>query len=395
LNLRAIFGGMMPLFILGHFSHHVLTAITIPLMPFIRSTFGLDYTQSGFVLSAFTLAYGFGQLPAGWLADRIEPRKLLTAGIAGVALAGILVGISQTYLPMVVFLILMGIMAGGYHPAAPPLISALVRPEHLGRSLGLHNIGGGTSNSLTPLIAVALANAWGWRNAYLGMAIPTLLFGIFFYLRLGKLTAREKANPSGDSRKSDAHRKPRQERMGRIVLFLLFSTFTAAVVMSITAFIPLIMVDHFRQSKETAAALLSLAYAAVFWAGPLGGYFADRFGSIPVTVAICSIAGPVIILFTVLPYGLGIYALLLLTGTVVFARMAASEMFIVNQAPAGSRSTILGIYYFAGTEGGGVLTPLLGYAIDHLGFRMAFTIAGGITLLVTLACSFWLLRENK
>ena len=189
----------MPLFILGHFSHHVLTAITIPLMPFIRSAFDLDYTQSGFVLSAFTLAYGFGQLPAGWLADRIEPRKLLTAGIAGVALAGILVGISQTYLPMVVFLILMGILAGGYHPAAPPLISASVRPEHLGRSLGLHNIGGGASNILTPLIAVALANAWGWRNAYLGMAIPTLIFGIFFYLRLGRLTAREKANPSGDA----------------------------------------------------------------------------------------------------------------------------------------------------------------------------------------------------
>ncbi len=384
---------MIPLFILGHFSHHVLTAITIPLMPFIRGTFDLDYTQSGFVLSAFTLAYGFGQLPAGWLADRIEPRKLLTAGIAGVALAGILVGLSQTYLPMVVFLVVMGILAGGYHPAAPPLISALVRPEHLGRSLGLHNIGGGASNILTPLIAVALANAWGWRNAYLGMAIPTFFFGVFFYLMLGRLTAREKADPSG-ARKKD-QQPVRAESMGRIVVFLILSTFTAAVVMSTTSFIPLIMVDHFRQSKETAAALLSLTYTAVFWAGPLGGYFSDRFGSIPVSIAICSIAGPVIFLFTVLPYGLGIYALLLLVGTVVFARMSAAEMFIVSQAPPGSRSTILGIYYFAGTEGGGILTPFIGYAIDHLGFQAAFAITGGITFLVTLICSLWLLRGRK
>ena len=384
---------MIPLFILGHFSHHVLTAITIPLMPFIRGAFDLDYTQSGFVLSAFTLAYGFGQLPAGWLADRIEPRKLLTAGIAGVALAGILVGLSQTYLPMVVFLVVMGILAGGYHPAAPPLISALVRPEHLGRSLGLHNIGGGASNILTPLIAVALANAWGWRNAYLGMAIPTFFFGVFFYLMLGRLTAREKANPSGTRKKDE--QPVRAESMGRIVVFLILSTFTAAVVMSTTSFIPLIMVDHFRQSKETAAALLSLTYTAVFWAGPLGGYFSDRFGSIPVSIAICSIAGPVIFLFTVLPYGLGIYALLLLVGTVVFARMSAAETFIVSQAPPGSRSTILGIYYFAGTEGGGILTPFIGYAIDHLGFQAAFAITGGITFLVTLICSLWLLRGRK
>ena len=386
---------MIPLFILGHFSHHVLTAITIPLMPFIRSAFDLDYTQSGFVLSAFTLAYGFGQLPAGWLADRIEPRKLLTAGIAGVALAGILVGLSQTYVPMVVFLVVMGILAGGYHPAAPPLISASVHPEHLGRSLGFHNIGGGTSNILTPLIAVALANAWGWRNAYLGMAIPTFLFGVFFYLRLGTLSARDKENPQGGAQKNGEQAQSRTESMDRIVVFLFLSTFTAAVVMSTTSFIPLIMVDYFRQSKETAAALLSLTYTAVFWAGPLGGYFSDRFGSIPVSIAICSIAGPVIVLFTVLPYGLGIYTLLLLTGTVVFARMSAAETFIVSQAPPGSRSTILGIYYFAGTEGGGILTPLIGYTIDHLGFRAAFAITGGITFLVTLICSLWLLRGRK
>ncbi|MDA8126009.1 MAG: MFS transporter, partial [Deltaproteobacteria bacterium] len=77
MTLRAIFGGMIPLFIVGHFSHHVLTSITVPLIPFIRSAFDLDYTQSGLVISAFTLACGIGQLPAGWLADRIEPRKLL------------------------------------------------------------------------------------------------------------------------------------------------------------------------------------------------------------------------------------------------------------------------------------------------------------------------------
>lgn len=182
--------------------------------------------------------------------------------------------------------------------------------------------------------------------------------------------------------------------MGRIVIFLFFSTFTAAIIISTVSFIPLIMVDHFRVNKETAASLLALIYTAVFWAGPLGGYLADRIGSIRVTLAVCSIAGPVIVLFTLVPYGWGIYALLLLVGTVIFARMSASETFIVSQAPPGSRSTILGIYYFTGTEGGGILTPVLGYAIDHLGFRTAFMIAGGAVFLVTLICSF-LLRERK
>ncbi|MDP3096861.1 MAG: MFS transporter, partial [Syntrophales bacterium] len=190
MNLRAIFGGALPLFALGHFSHHILTAITVPLIPFIRSAFNLDYTQSGLVVSAFTLAYGFGQLPAGWLADRIDPRKLMIVGISGVALAGILVGLSHSYGWMIVFLVLMGILAGGYHPSAPPLISASVRPENLGRAFGFHNIGGGASYFLAPLVAVAIANAWGWRNAYVALGIPTVAFGIAFYILLGRLNAR-------------------------------------------------------------------------------------------------------------------------------------------------------------------------------------------------------------
>ena len=90
---------------LGHFSHHILTAITVPLIPFIRSAFNLDHTQSGLVVSAFSLAYGFGQLPGGWLADRIDPRKRMIVGISGVALAGILVGLSQSYGWMIIFLV--------------------------------------------------------------------------------------------------------------------------------------------------------------------------------------------------------------------------------------------------------------------------------------------------
>ena len=158
LKLHAIFGGMLPLFVMGHFSHHILTATTVPLIPFIRSAFNLDYMQSGLVVSAFTLAYGFGQLPAGWLADRIDPRKLMTVGISGVTLAGILVGLSQTFVLMIVFLVLMGILSGGYHPSAPPLISASVKPENLGTALGFHNIGGAL------FTITLLCSFWLWER---------------------------------------------------------------------------------------------------------------------------------------------------------------------------------------------------------------------------------------
>ncbi len=70
----SLFAGMVPIFVLAHFGHDVLTTLTVPLLPFIRNDFVLDYTRAGLVVSSFSLTYGIGQLPAGWLADRAGAR---------------------------------------------------------------------------------------------------------------------------------------------------------------------------------------------------------------------------------------------------------------------------------------------------------------------------------
>src|SRR3989304_1073092 len=135
-GVNSFFSGLVPLFVLAHFSHHLIAALLQPLLPLIRDDFKLDYTQAGWVVSAFTLAYGISQLPAGWLADRIGARLLITIGISGVAVAGLLVGLSPTYTIMVISLVVMGILGGGYHPAASPLVSASVDQNKRGRALG-------------------------------------------------------------------------------------------------------------------------------------------------------------------------------------------------------------------------------------------------------------------
>ncbi len=136
-RFSSLFRGLLPVFVLAHFTHHLLPALLVPLMPLIRDEFALDYTKSGLLLSVFSLSYGISHLPAGWLADRIGARILVTVAICGVALAGLLVGLSQTYTVMLGSLALMGVLGGGYHPASPPLISASVEPKTRGRALGI------------------------------------------------------------------------------------------------------------------------------------------------------------------------------------------------------------------------------------------------------------------
>ena len=372
---------------LAHFTHHLVAGLPVPILPFIRTDFSLDYTQAGFVISAFQISYGISQLPSGWLADRIGPRVIITTGIVGVAIAGFLVGLSQTYIMMVVFLMLMGFFGGGYHPASPTLIAASVEPKKRGQALGIHMVGGSASLFLSPLIAAAIATTWGWRSSFIWLAVPTVIFGIMFYVLLGRQRATRKAEHKTTSNYTET---PASRNWHRLATFITLSTFTRSVLFSIMSFIPLYLVDHFGASKEAATASMAIIYSAGLWVGPVGGYLSDRWGSVPVILAVCFISTPVIYLLNLAPYGLSIWALLIIIGMIVYVLAPASQSYIVGQTSERYRSTILGIFFFINVEGGGILTPVMGYLIDRLGFYYSFTIASAAVIMMALVCSIWL-----
>ena len=380
--------GLLPFFVLAHFGHHLLTALPVPLLPMIRSDFGLDYTRAGLVVSAFNIAYGIGQLPAGWLADRLGPRLLITVGICGVALAGFFVGLTQTFTLMIFFMGLMGFLGGGYHPAAPPMIYSTVPPEKLGRALGYHAIGGGASFFLAPIIAAAIASFWGWRGAFMGLAVPTMIFGIFFYLLLRHPASQAAQKVKSDAPGSRESLSPARRR--QLAAFIVLATSNGAVMLSVVAFIPLYLVDHFGVGKEQAGALFAIIYSAGLWMSPVGGYLSDRLGQVRVMLAACLIAGPLIYLLNWASSGWALVLLLLAIGCIIYTRIPVAEAYVISHTSPHNRSAILGIYFFGNMEGGGILTPVLGYCIDRFGFYHSFTLVGVALVLISAVCMFFL-----
>ena len=50
--------------------------------PLIQHDLQLSKEQMGWVFSAFTLAYALFEIPAGWLGDKLGPRRVLTRVVA-------------------------------------------------------------------------------------------------------------------------------------------------------------------------------------------------------------------------------------------------------------------------------------------------------------------------
>jgi MFS family permease len=365
----------------------MVAALPVPLMPLIAMEFGLDNSGIGFVITSFSIAAGISQIPAGFLADRIGPRTMISISICGIGLSGLLMGLSHNYIMMLLFLICLGIFSGGYHPSAPPLMAASVPPSIRGKALGFHLVGGNAAFFLAPLMAAGIVAIWSWRSAFIILAVPTIIFGIAFYFLLGGIAVkkREAAAPPP----LETHTvQPGWVRV--MVVFILVSAIVSSLGMSVSSFLAMFAVNHLETSAATAAVLVAVFASSGVWASPFGGHLCDRIGYIPAMLLATIISGPFMYLMTITPMGPGFVVILLIWGALNSIRLPAVESYIVSQASPKRRSFILGIYYATSQHSTGILAPLIGFFFDLYSYvpvmqgvaaiSLAIAIIGGIFL---------------
>ena len=386
---KSFYLSSLPFFILAHATHHLLTALPQPMLPFMQDEFRLNKAQLGGITAAFSVSSGMSQLPAGWLADRVGPTWLITMGVLGVGIGGLFVGLSHSYIMLLICLALMGLMAGGYHPAAAPLISVSVPPAERGRALGLHLIGGNSSFFLAPILAGAIAGIWGWRGSFLTLAVPTIILGILFFIYLRKRYG--KSHIEAMKRKQMDERPPQPGYKRRLIAFLTMMVLGGGASASVNAFLPVYLKEALGASNELSAMSLSIIFSSGLWAGPVGGWLSDRFGSVKIVIATGVISGILIFVLKAVSLGWGLWITLWVIGVVQAIRFPVTEVFIMSQAPAKNRSTIYGVYYSTMQYTGAVFSPLLGGFIDRVGYKTMFHWAAIIvtTLAVATAVFIW------
>jgi MFS family permease len=378
----------LPFFVMAHAAHHFLMALQQPLFPTIRTYFNIKtYEEASFIPVSFALASATGQLPGGWLADKFGPTFLIMVGTLGVAVAGVLVGLSQTFVMFLVFLMLMGILSGGYHPAATPLISASVDPKLRGRALGIHLVGGNSAFFVTPIIAGGIVAAFGppgWRYSFLILAVPTVLFGVIFWWYLTKRGGA--AHVEAIKRSIPDMKPPQPGYKRRLIAFLTLMVVGGGLTMSVMPFLTLYMTDELKVPEAVAGGLMSIVFSSGLWAGPVGGWISDKIGSVKVIIATGLIGGLLLYGFKYVSYGWSLYILLWLQGLNQSIRMPVTEVFIMSQAPGKHRSKIFGIYYSTMQWTGAIFAYPGGVLLDRYGFHTMFTWAAigvGVTAIIT------------
>ena len=178
--------GMLALGWMIYFSFGMVVASLVPLVSILRVELSLSYTQLGIILGAWQLVFMATAAPAGWLIDRLGPKRVLTVGALIIAISATMRGFAEGF-PMLLFTVAFFGLGG---PVTAVGLAKLVADWFTGASRGMASgiyitgAAAGIAVVLALTHPVILPLTGGWREAHFlygaiafAIAIVWILFG--------------------------------------------------------------------------------------------------------------------------------------------------------------------------------------------------------------------------
>lgn len=352
------------------------------LMPFVAPELQLSNTQVGMVTSALALAWAVSGYLLGAYSDRTSNRKgILVLLVVAFSVCTILTGAVTSFLTLLIVRAVMGFSEGPILPIAQSIMAQVSTPSRRGFNMGvLQSVPGAIlSGILGPIITVALASAFGWRQAMYIVGVPGLLMAaiLWRYLRRPEPPAAstQRAGEAGLSR------MPLKSLLGyrNIWLGVVIGSGMLAWLFTLLSFAPLYLVQVRRLAPEQMGLVMAATGVGSLAWGVVVPMLSDRLGRKPITVLSCLLSALTPLLIVHLPVPAPMLALALACGFMGAGCLPVIVATIPSETvPAGYAATAIGLIIGSAEVFGGVIAPTLaGVAADAAGMALPFYISAG------------------
>jgi NNP family nitrate/nitrite transporter-like MFS transporter len=264
---------MGPLFFLvGIFFLNFLARIILsPLMPAVEKDLKIGHTEAGSLFLLISLGYCGGLLASGFVSSRLYHRKTIFLSSIAVGLGLMIVSISHNLWAIRSGLIFLGMAAGFYLPSGIATVTELVRPEHWGKAIAIHELAPNLGFVIAPLLAEALLGFFSWRGVLFLAGIGSMTAGMIFVF-LGK----------GGTFPSEAPAlKTLRSLLVEPSFWIMIALFSLGIGASfgVYSMIPLYLVSEKGMERTWANTLLGLSRISTLVIVLLSGWVTDRLGA--------------------------------------------------------------------------------------------------------------------
>ena len=369
---------------------HWLSFAALPLLlPLIREDLQIGFTEAGMISAAAALSYTLGQVPAGCLADRFGPKRLVFIGLLAWSLLSVSFGLIHVFWLALANQFFAGLFRALLFVPGIALAASWFPPERRATAISLVLAGGAAGSLLLSLSGPLLAETYGWRSTFIAFAalgiVAAVVFGAF---------ARDKpqaARPGTVSMAGilDILRLP----VTWVCCGLQFVRF--AVVMGFTFWLPSFLVVERGMSIQAAGLVMAMSAAISAPSNTIGAYVSDRLRNPPAVIG-CALA-VLACASLLLPSAQSVGQLLAVVA--LFSAFVGSyfgPLFLVPVEVLGPRvaGTASGIANLFANIGGLISVAALGVIKDHAGsFAWGFAGIGCVCLVgVALAIALGRIR---
>lgn len=320
---------------------------------------------------------------AGRLVDRFGALRMALLSSAGLALSFLLLGVATSgLLSFLLLTCLLGILGNATSPVSYGRIPVANFKKRLGLVFGIVYCGPGIGALLFPSVAGQMIGAYGWRGAYVGLAIVCLCsIPIIGFLLRSQYNRDSSVNSKSAAAPWNARLFADRRFVLLAVIFILCST---GIFGTIVHFVP--MLTDRGIAPAAAAGLAGLIGFAVIGGRLITGYLLDVVESNVLAAAVFSVSACGLLLMAsgnpdlILPGTLAM-------GFTIGAEFDLALYMIGKRFPAAHFGTLFGGIYFAVSIGGGGGPILAGLMYDATGsYVVWFAFAAGCLLLSSLLC---------
>jgi MFS family permease len=347
------------------------------LVPFFDKELRLNNTQIGALTSLLALAWAISGYLTGTLSDKTGKRKqYLIIAVTIFSICSFISGLAASFAFILVARIIMGFAEGPVLPLAQSIMIDASTEKHRGFNMGfMQSFGSNIVAMLAPIILVAIAINFGWRNAFFIAGVPGLILAIlgFYYIKEIKTEVKEIQKTSI----ADLC-KYRNVRVA-ILLSCCMMTWLSAQI----TFLPKYLMSINRFSPEDMGKTMSTFGLAVIIWGLVIPALSDKFGRKPIVIisSFLSVLMPLGVI-----YCAGNFAALLITVVLGCSIMGCFSIVLATipseTMPRQYIGQTLGLVMGAGELGGGFAAPAAaGWSADHFGLHSPFLIAAGAALI--------------
>ena len=373
-----------------HMMSHAYFLVLPTLFPLLKTALDLSYTDLGLALTAFGLAAGFGQLPVGFLVDRIGGRPLLILGMAVQGAAIGLIGFADAYWQILTLMGIAGLAHTVYHPADYAILTATVDPRRMGRAYGVHAFTGNLGFAIAPVFMVTVSTLWDWRAAFVAIgAIGVLVAALLFLYRDLLRQDRRRGTPGERSAPVGAKAGLRFLMSAPILVCFAFFVLQMAGAGGLRSF----TVAALDQLFSTPLAAVNTALFGLLVGSAVGTLagadYADRVGPrIGTAVLTLGPAALLIVLVGAVPMPLILLtAVLAAVGFALGFLMPSRDLLLRSVTPDGAMGRAMGFASSGANLAGGLVPILFGWMLDNFDPRWIFWIAAAFVAMALLTFS--------